>query len=56
MARARALAVTCVTEGRWTVSVDGGPVPGTFGSQAEAWEAGVRAADVRDRLGTPPAA
>lgn len=44
------LSVTCLVEGRWAVSVDGGPVSGTFGTQVEAWEAGVRAADTRDRL------
>ena len=49
MAREHALAVTALVEGRWTVSVDGGPVMGTFGSRVEAWEAGIRAADLRDR-------
>ncbi len=38
-----------VAQGRWTVSVDGGPVPGTFGSKAEAWEAGVRAAGIQEQ-------
>ncbi len=37
-----ALSIVCVSEGRWTVSVDGGPALGTFGSQGDAWEAGVR--------------
>jgi hypothetical protein len=37
---------------RWSVSVDGGaPLPSTFESQVEAWEAGVREADRRDKLG-----
>jgi len=49
VALARALAVTCMTAGRWSVSVDGDPVQGTFGSQAEAWAAGVREADTRNR-------
>jgi hypothetical protein len=49
MVREHALSITAVSEGRWIVSVDGGPVLGTFGSQVEAWEAGVRAADLRDR-------
>ena len=44
-----ALAVTCIADGCWSVSVDGVTYQGTFGSQAEAWEAGVRAADLRDR-------
>jgi len=46
----QALVVTCVAEGRWTVSVAGGSVPGTFRIQVEAWEAGVRAADSHARL------
>jgi hypothetical protein len=45
-----ALSISFVSEGRWTVSVDGGPPSGTFGSQVEAWEAGVRASDEQDRL------
>jgi hypothetical protein len=48
MVREHALSIASVAEGRWTVSVDGGPELGTFGSQVEAWEAGVRAADLRD--------
>jgi hypothetical protein len=43
------LSIGYVAQGRWTVSVDGGPVPGTFGSKAEAWEAGVRAAGVQEQ-------
>ena len=31
------------------VSVDGGPASRTFGTQVEAWEAGVHAADEKDR-------
>jgi hypothetical protein len=34
----------------WSVSVDGTPAASTFGTQAEAWEAGVREADRLDRL------
>ncbi|HTP53159.1 MAG TPA: hypothetical protein VMK42_20895 [Anaeromyxobacteraceae bacterium] len=41
--------VSMVMEGRWTVAVDDGPVPGSFGTQADAWEAGVREADRLDR-------
>jgi hypothetical protein len=48
MVREHALSITAIAEGRWTVSVDGGPILGTFGSQVEAWEAGVRGADLRD--------
>jgi len=39
--------VTKVMEGRWTAEVDGVAVDGSYRSQAEAWEAGVRAADKR---------
>jgi len=48
MVREYALSITSMAEGRWTVSVDGGPLLGTFASQVEAWEAGVRATDLRD--------
>jgi len=50
MALAHSLAVTCVATGRWAVSVDGEPLPATFGSQVEAWEAGVRAAERPPRV------
>ena len=50
VALAHSLAITCVADSRWTVSVDGDPVPGTFRSRAEAWAAGVREADARSRL------
>ncbi|MCM2334999.1 MAG: hypothetical protein NDI82_13785 [Anaeromyxobacteraceae bacterium] len=43
------LATTHVAAGRWTVSLDGGPVSQFYGSQVEAWEAGVRLADEQDR-------
>jgi hypothetical protein len=36
-------------EGRWSVVVDGAPLSGTYRTQADAWEAGVRDADRRDR-------
>jgi hypothetical protein len=43
------LQVRKVMEGRWTFSVDGGDVStSTYPTQAEAWEAGVRAADRLD--------
>jgi hypothetical protein len=39
------LTVVMVQEGRWTVGLDGAPPePHSYGSQAEAWEAGVRLA------------
>jgi hypothetical protein len=44
------LSITYVAEGRWSVSVDGGPAPGTFWTQVEAWEAGVREVEAQDRL------
>ncbi|HET9552072.1 MAG TPA: hypothetical protein VFP50_03830 [Anaeromyxobacteraceae bacterium] len=43
---AHAVKVTRITEGRWSVSVDGGPeLATTYPTQVDAWEAGVRAAD-----------
>jgi len=41
------LSILCVAVGRWTVSVDGLPVGGSFRTQVEAWEAGVRAAEAK---------
>jgi hypothetical protein len=41
--------VTRVMEGRWTVKVDDIEVAGSYRSQADAWEAGVREADRLDR-------
>jgi hypothetical protein len=52
-AGAHALSISFVSEGRWTVSVDGGPASRTFGTQVEAWEEGVRMADVQDRAPKP---
>jgi hypothetical protein len=51
--REHVLRVASQADGRWTVSVDGGPVSGSFRTQAEAWESGVRAADVHDRRRPP---
>jgi len=48
-----ALSIVYVADGRWTVSVDGGPASQTFMTQVEAWEAGVRAADQQDRQPRP---
>jgi len=42
--------VTRISEGRYGVAVDEEEVPSTFGTQADAWEAGVREADRRNRL------
>jgi hypothetical protein len=52
-AGAHTLSICFVAEGRWTVSVDGGAASQTFGTQVEAWEAGVRAVDEQDRLRGP---
>jgi hypothetical protein len=46
------LLVSKVMERRWTVAVDSRPVDGSYDTQADAWEAGVRAAH---RLDVPPA-
>jgi hypothetical protein len=48
-----ALSIVYVADGRWTVSVDGGPASSTFMTQVEAWEAGVHEADDQDRLRRP---
>jgi hypothetical protein len=47
------LRLSRVVEGRWSVAVDEAALTSSFGTQAEAWEAGVREADRLDRL--PPA-
>jgi hypothetical protein len=39
------LLLTMTSEGRWTVAVDGVLVDRVYGTQVEAWEAGVRHAD-----------
>jgi len=38
---------------RWTATMDGRLLDGTFQSQAEAWEAGIREADRVDRASSP---
>lgn len=49
------LLVTKVAEGRWVVAVDEEhALDASFANQAEAWEAGVREADRRDRLSATP--
>jgi hypothetical protein len=48
-----ALSIVLAPGGRWTVSVDGVPTEGSFQTQVEAWEAGVRAADERERQSYP---
>jgi len=47
------LSISWMIEGRWTVSVDGGPLSNTFQTQVEAWEAGVKIADDLDRAARP---
>jgi hypothetical protein len=47
-----AVSIAYQPEGHWTVSVDGRLVSGTFQTRVEAWMAGVRAADIQDRLRT----
>jgi hypothetical protein len=49
MVLGHSLSIGYVAQGRWTVSVDSAPVPGTFGSKVEAWEAGVRATGVQEQ-------
>jgi hypothetical protein len=40
-------------QGRWSAAVDDRPpVPSTYETQVDAWEAGVREADRLDRAGT----
>ena len=52
LAREHVLTIVRQPEGHWTVSLDGRPLPGGFETQVEAWEAGVRSADLQDRLRT----
>lgn len=42
--------VTKMLEGRWAAAVDEVALSGSYPTQADAWEAGVREADRRDRL------
>jgi hypothetical protein len=44
------VSVSVGTGWRWSVTVDGGPLPGSHETQVAAWEAGVREADRLDRL------
>lgn len=44
------LVVAKLLEGRWTVAVGGRLLDASFGTQAEAWEAGVREAHHLDGL------
>lgn len=43
-----AVKVARLAHGRWSASVDGEAAAGVYPTQAEAWEAGVRAADLLD--------
>ncbi len=45
---AHALRLVNLAEGSWTVSVDDGPPSRTYFTQTEAWEEGVRLADLLD--------
>ena len=47
------LAIAFVSQGRWTVAVDGQAPSGTYATQVEAWEAGVRAAALLDQRPSP---
>jgi hypothetical protein len=44
------LRLSKVMEGRWSVAVDDAALSGSFRTQADAWEAGVREADRLDKL------
>lgn len=46
--------VTQIAVGRWAMAIDDVDVDGTYGTRAEAWEAGIREADKRDRASTSP--
>jgi hypothetical protein len=45
--------VTKVMQGRWTMAVDNGESAGSWATEADAWEAGVREADRLDRAQRP---
>ena len=47
-----ALVLRCVIDGRWTVSVDDVVLPGSHGTEVEAWEAGLRAVQVQGQQGS----
>ncbi len=46
---AHVIRVTKIMEGRWTFAIDEQASSGSYATQAEAWEAGVRDADRLDR-------
>jgi hypothetical protein len=52
-AGAHSLAIAFVSQGRWTVAVDGQAPSGTYATQVEAWEAGVRTAALLDQRPSP---
>lgn len=43
------LRLSKVMEGRWSVAVDDAAIDGSYRTEAEAWEAGVREADRLDK-------
>jgi len=45
------LTLRCVMEGRWTVRVDEMVLPGSHGTEVEAWEAGLRAVEIQRQQG-----
>lgn len=44
------ITLTMAMDWRWSVTVDGTPLPNSFEKQVEAWEAGVREAHRQDKL------
>ncbi len=44
------LVLTMAMEGRWTVTVDTRLLDSSYGTEADAWEAGVRDAHRQDKL------
>ena len=48
--RDHTLRLSCISEGRWSATVDGAPLDGSYGTEVEAWEAGVREAERLDRV------
>ena len=47
------LRLSKVMEGRWSCAVDDASLSGSFRTEAEAWEAGVREADRLDKQPAP---
>jgi hypothetical protein len=45
--------VTKVMQGRWSMALDDGEPVGSYATEADAWEAGVREADRLDRAAGP---